>query len=372
MIYPQTSNNCWDVSSTATETRNGGGDSDAIIEMVNYTITKYQANANRVYATGISSGAMMTELLLALYPDVFKAGSEFSGVPAGCSNVFDEYCGNGSEMTAAWWGNKVRAMYPGYTGYRPRIQLWHGTADATINYQNQIAAVDEWTNVFGLSATPNTSVAATISTYSFTHATWQNTCGYTVIDEWSEQNGPHMTDVPTDATYVIPFLGLDQAGATDPEVAKCGTQDAGGGTDSGSDSAIDAVADTGADVGVDSHADSAADSGADVHADTAVEAAVDSAIDTNIADTNRPPDTATTATATDTGTGTDAVVAADTSRSGDSATTTDSGAPTANATNGCSCNVIGRSPGGNLSALFGVAIALVAIRRRTRRTAQPS
>jgi hypothetical protein len=33
---------------------------------------------------GVSSGAMMTELLLAVYPDVFKAGSEFSGTPAGC------------------------------------------------------------------------------------------------------------------------------------------------------------------------------------------------------------------------------------------------------------------------------------------------
>ena len=40
-----------------------------------YTITTYNANADRVYATGNSSGAMMTEALLAVYPDVFKAGA---------------------------------------------------------------------------------------------------------------------------------------------------------------------------------------------------------------------------------------------------------------------------------------------------------
>ena len=84
MIFPQTSNNCWDVGSTASLTHNGGGDTQAVAEMVQYEITKRGADPNRVYATGTSSGAMMTEALLAVYPDVFKAGAEFSGVPAGC------------------------------------------------------------------------------------------------------------------------------------------------------------------------------------------------------------------------------------------------------------------------------------------------
>jgi poly(hydroxyalkanoate) depolymerase family esterase len=87
MIFPQTTNpatsaNCWDVGSTKSLTHDRGGDTQAVAQMVKYTITKYQANANRVYATGTSSAAMMTEALLAVYPDVFKAGAEFSGVPA--------------------------------------------------------------------------------------------------------------------------------------------------------------------------------------------------------------------------------------------------------------------------------------------------
>ena len=40
--------------------------------MVNYTLNTYHANRDRVYVTGTSSGAMMTEVLLALYPDIFK------------------------------------------------------------------------------------------------------------------------------------------------------------------------------------------------------------------------------------------------------------------------------------------------------------
>jgi poly(hydroxyalkanoate) depolymerase family esterase len=223
IVYPQTSNSCWDVSSDATQARNGGGDSQAIIEMVNYAISKHSANSNRVYAAGLSSGAMMTELLLAVYPDVFKAGSEFSGVPAGCANPFDSegQCGYGSQ-TAAQWGDRVRAMYSSYSGYRPRIQLWHGTADTLVRYQNQIEATEEWTNVLGLSTDPTVaSTGVSFADHSWDHQSWQNSCGYTVLDVWAEQDGPHNTDAPLNAQYVIPFLGLDQTGSTDPQVAKC-------------------------------------------------------------------------------------------------------------------------------------------------------
>jgi acetylxylan esterase len=52
--------------------------------MAQYTITKYNANSGRVYSMGSSSGAMLTEALMGVYPEVFKAGAEMSGVPDGC------------------------------------------------------------------------------------------------------------------------------------------------------------------------------------------------------------------------------------------------------------------------------------------------
>ena len=241
MIYPQTTNpasssNCWEVASTKSLTHNGGGDTQAVAEMVSYTITKYSANANRVYATGTSSGAMMTEALLAVYPDVFKAGAEFSGVPAGCwsagwsaaSNWGGTCASGGDTKTAQQWGDLVRAMYAGYSGYRPRIQLWHGASDPTISPTNQTEAIKEWTNVLGLSTTPTSTTTVTFNSHSWTRQSWQNSCGFTVLDAWLEANGPHGTDANLNATYVIPFLGLDKAGATDPEIAQCGAGGASG------------------------------------------------------------------------------------------------------------------------------------------------
>jgi acetylxylan esterase len=236
MIFAQTTNpatsaKCWDVGSKASLTHGGGGDTEAIAQMVEYEIGKRNANAARVYMMGASSGAMLTEAMLAVYPDVFKAGAEFSGVPAGCwsdgwsaASNWGGTCANGQDsMTAEQWGALVRGMYPGYSGYRPRIQLWHGTSDATINYNNQKEAIKEWTNVLDLSATPNST--DTTSTPGFTIEKWQNTCGFTVLEAHTQANGGHTT--PIDANSVVSFFGLDK-NEPDPQVAACGGGENGG------------------------------------------------------------------------------------------------------------------------------------------------
>ena len=62
VIYPSSpySGTCWDVSSHAALTHNGGGDSNSIANMVTWTISEYGADTSKVFVTGSSSGAMMT------------------------------------------------------------------------------------------------------------------------------------------------------------------------------------------------------------------------------------------------------------------------------------------------------------------------
>ena len=100
VIYPDApdSGGCWDVHTTATLTHNGGGDSLGIISMVRFAITNWGVDPTRVFATGTSSGAMMTNVLMGAYPDVFAAGSAFSGVPYGCfagSGMWNSQCAQG-------------------------------------------------------------------------------------------------------------------------------------------------------------------------------------------------------------------------------------------------------------------------------------
>jgi poly(hydroxyalkanoate) depolymerase family esterase len=250
VVLPQLNGrNCWDVATTPSLTHatgtTSGGDTRAIVDMVKYEIAHRNVNANRVYVTGSSSGAMMTEALLAVYPDVFKGGAEFAGVPAGCwsasyteNNQWSGPCAGGTvTKTAQQWGDAARAMYPGYSGFRPRIQLWHGTADSTINFNNQTEAVKQWTNVMGLSGS-GTASSVTIGGHAYTRTQWTNSCNQTVLDEWTETNGPHGTDANMNGQYPLAFFNLDSTpfAATDPQ-AGCGTTTgtggAGGSTGSG-------------------------------------------------------------------------------------------------------------------------------------------
>ncbi|GFJ95665.1 hypothetical protein Prum_093070 [Phytohabitans rumicis] len=74
VIYPSVtrSSACWDVSSAAALRRGGGSDPVGIMSMVDYVRARYPVDANKIFATGTSSGAMMTNVLLGDYPDVFK------------------------------------------------------------------------------------------------------------------------------------------------------------------------------------------------------------------------------------------------------------------------------------------------------------
>lgn len=164
VIYPQTPNSdgCWDVHTLETLTHNGGGDSLGIVSAVRWTITNFNADTTKIFATGISSGAMMTNVLIGAYPDIFAAGAASAGVPFACfegSSAWNSVCSTGANIkTAQEWGDRVRAAYPGYTGTRPKMQFWHGTLDTTLNYNNFGEEVKQWTNVFGVSTTPTNTV----------------------------------------------------------------------------------------------------------------------------------------------------------------------------------------------------------------------
>jgi hypothetical protein len=94
---------------------------------------------------------------------VFKAGAAFMGVPDHCFftgtvDGWNSACANGQvSMTAQQWGDLARGADPGYSGARPRMMLWHGTADGTLNFNNFGQEVLQWTNVLGVSSTPTTT-----------------------------------------------------------------------------------------------------------------------------------------------------------------------------------------------------------------------
>lgn len=211
-IYPSANSgdSCWDVHSTAALTHNGGSDPSGIVSMVRYVVKTYGADSNRVFSTGHSSGGMMTNVLLGSYPDVFKAGASFAGVPFSCfagSGSWNGDCAGGKvSRSGVAWGDAVRAAYPGYAGSRPRVQLWHGTQDAILDFRNFGEAIKQWTNVLGASATPSTTENNALQS-GWIRTRYRNSEGGVLVEAIQETGQPHNLRIMAD--QAVAFLGLD-------------------------------------------------------------------------------------------------------------------------------------------------------------------
>ncbi|WP_328429438.1 extracellular catalytic domain type 1 short-chain-length polyhydroxyalkanoate depolymerase [Streptomyces sp. NBC_00443] len=227
VVYPSVtrSSKCFDVSSPQALRRDGGSDPVGIRSMVDWVTRTYDADTDRVFATGISSGAMMTNVLLGDYPDVFAAGAAFSGVPFGCfattdGSEWNSACANGTVThTPQHWGDLVRGAYPGYTGPRPRMQLWHGTEDDVLRHPNLGEMIKQWTTVQGAGQTP----AATGTPQSgWTRTRYGGTGDRAPVEAISLQGVGHNLYGYGMAARVLTFFGLDSGGpAPQPQPGAC-------------------------------------------------------------------------------------------------------------------------------------------------------
>ncbi len=230
VIYPSAQQqagfgNCFDTWSDAAKRRGGGSDPVSIVSMVTYVEQTYGGDPNRVFATGSSSGGMMTNHMLALYPDVFKAGAAFMGVPFNCFANAADYppgasrCTGGSmNRTPQEWGDAVRQAFPGYTGLRPRIQLWHGTADTLVPYSLLQEEIEQWTNVFDLSQTPTSTDTPEPN---WTRRRYADTAGTVQVEAYSIQGAGHSLPASGMAAWAIAFFGLDSS-EPGPGPSTCG------------------------------------------------------------------------------------------------------------------------------------------------------
>ncbi|MFC8675335.1 PHB depolymerase family esterase [Streptomyces griseorubiginosus] len=227
VIYPSVTraSKCFDVSSPQALKRGGGSDPVGIKSMIDWTVRTYSADTARIYATGNSSGAMMTNVLLGDYPDVFAAGAAFAGVPFGCfattdGSEWNSACAGGTIIrTPQEWGNLVRAAYPGWTGPRPRMQVWHGTEDDVLRYPNFGEEIKQWTNVLGVGQTP----AATDSPVSgWTRTRYGATGDRAPVEAVSLRGVGHNAYGAGMAARALTFFGLDGGEpAPQPEPGAC-------------------------------------------------------------------------------------------------------------------------------------------------------
>ena len=165
--------------------------------MVTKMVDAHRLARRRVYVTGLSAGGAMTAALLATYPDVFAGGAIIAGLPFGSAHSVSEafgVMGQGRIRPARELGDRVRAASTN-RGPWPKVSIWQGTSDTTVNPVNAEELRKQWADVHGVAD-------ASVKEYLVDGATrraWRDAQGHEVLEAYVVRGLGHATPIDPDA-----------------------------------------------------------------------------------------------------------------------------------------------------------------------------
>ena len=175
------------------DARRGSGEALSIRQMVTRMRRTHSIDPARIFITGLSAGGGMSSVMLATYPEVFAGGGIIAGLPYGAASGMRQVMSamkRPQARSAQQWGDLVRSA-SSYTGPRPTVSIWHGTADRTVAASNAAALLSQWTNVHGVSE----EVFTQTSLAGHRRRTWSNRRGDPVIELYLIDGMGHGTPV---------------------------------------------------------------------------------------------------------------------------------------------------------------------------------
>jgi hypothetical protein len=181
--------------------------------MIARMVSEHKIDPHRIFITGLSAGGAMTSVMLAAYPEVFAAGAMIAGLPYGvASNVREALNGmfQSPARPASELGEMVRKASK-HRGPWPKISVWHGSADRTVNPANADQIVKQWLDVHQLPSAPMSE--GTVDGYP--HQVWWNSDGETIVESYTITDMAHGTPIGTaenDQRYGVRGAFLIEAG----------------------------------------------------------------------------------------------------------------------------------------------------------------
>jgi poly(hydroxyalkanoate) depolymerase family esterase len=169
----------------------GRGEACSIRQMIARMIADHSLDSRRIYITGLSAGGAMASAMLATYPDVFAAGAIIAGLPFGIATNLREALNSmmqASSRSAEELGNLVRSASK-HRGPWPKVSVWHGGADRTVNPGNADAIVKQWLDVHGLPLLP----MSTTTVDGYPRQVWWNAEGEIIVESYTITDMAHGT-----------------------------------------------------------------------------------------------------------------------------------------------------------------------------------
>lgn len=202
------------------DVRRGEGEAASIASMTAHLVAAHDLDADRIFITGLSAGGAMTAAMLAAYPDLFAGGAVIAGVPYGVArNVQDalRVMGRPDGRPAAALG--ALAPKQGSAAPPPRLAIWHGDADFTVQAGNAHDLAQQWSALHGLPSTPHRVESRPFGTRS----TWRSASGDVLIEMNIVRGLGHGTPLSTkaigDVGRVAPYM-LEAGVSSSLEIAR--------------------------------------------------------------------------------------------------------------------------------------------------------
>jgi poly(hydroxyalkanoate) depolymerase family esterase len=167
------------------------GEAGSIRQMIARMTGDHNIDSRRIYVTGLSAGGAMTSVMLATYPDVFAGGAVIAGLPFGIAgNVREALSGMMASPSrpASELGDLVRNAST-HKGPWPKLSVWHGSADRTVNPANADEIVKQWLDVHGLPLAPMSSGEVD----GHPRDVWWNADGETIVESYTITDMAHGT-----------------------------------------------------------------------------------------------------------------------------------------------------------------------------------
>jgi poly(hydroxyalkanoate) depolymerase family esterase len=183
------------------------GEALSIRQMLAKLVVDHEIDPRRIFITGLSPGGAMAGTLLATYPEIFAAGSIVAGLPYHSALSVQQALQAMRRPTArapVEWGEFVRKASP-YPARWPKVSIWHGEADATVQSANAQAIAAQWLDVHAVAWAAGTRVSG----LGCTRTLWTDSAGAEVVE-------------------LITIDGMDHGLPVDPQGrsgAPCGTAD---------------------------------------------------------------------------------------------------------------------------------------------------
>ena len=173
------------------DTARDSGEACSIRQMIARMVGDTGIDQHRIFVTGLSAGGAMTSVMLATYPEVFAGGAIIAGLPFGVATNMREAL-NGMFQSpsrpAGELGDLVRNASD-HKGPWPKLSVWHGSADRTVNPANANEIVKQWLDVHDLPSAPMSE--ATVDGYP--RQIWWNADGETTVESYTITDMAHGT-----------------------------------------------------------------------------------------------------------------------------------------------------------------------------------